>query len=1009
MINRAPPPTIGAFLYRSSAVYLAVLLIPIFWAIYFGISYSERNRALEDAKARVASVTQVFEENVESIFQDLDRSLLLLRLVYERDPEHFDLEFWTKSAALRSRNIVLFSIVGPDGYLRSSTDYHGPAVYLGDREHFAALASSDQDAMYIAAPVIGRITGVWSIKVARRLRAKDGGFGGVVVGSLDPSQIGQFFESAALGRKGSIVLRNSNHVILAARGISSPAIGRRILGGALETALQRAPSGFYWGDGRVDGIKRLIAYRTSNTVPLFLTTGLAEDEIFAGFLRQQRIYFAMAMLLTLILLSTVFWDVNRLIKLDSIRRTIEAMAVRFKSATENMSQGLSMFDGDARLVAYNSKYLQMYGLSADAVRLGCSLREFLELRRAAGTFREDIDEYIKDLDTQLDRNGRIEVTNRLADGRTIHIISCQKDDGGWVSTHEDITERKLAESHLGRVKNFLDTIIQNIPIAIVIKDPATRQILLVNRAYEEFHGFSREQLLGATVADLFPKDIAQIITNHDTDALNGHSHITTTEATVNTSARGRRLVTTNRIVVRDGAQAPEYLIAMVDDITERRSNEAKINQLAHYDPLTNLVNRTLFRDRLDEFLARMRRGQGQFAAILLDLDKFKPVNDTFGHQAGDALLKAVANRIRGAIRETDVAARLGGDEFALIVLPGQDDLEDGARQLAARLVEIVQAPYDIDGQKVVVGCSIGIALAPAHGERNDELLRNADLALYKAKNSGRNCFYLYNNALRAEADSRNALENDLREAIWREEFELFYQPVVASQTLQPVAVEALVRWRHPTKGLIEPRQFIGLAEDSGLIVQLGEWIVAKACHDAMKMPDGIKVAVNVSAVQFSKSNIVDTVIGALVDSQLPPERLELEITETVLLQESEQNIETLRQLQNLGLTIALDDFGVGYSSLSYLTSFPFDKVKIDRSFAAKVERPEAGAVITSIVQLAQTLGLVTCAEGIETPAQLGEIKTLGIELCQGYLLGAPAPLAELVLDRAVTAAEPKAA
>ncbi len=445
-------------------------------------------------------------------------------------------------------------------------------------------------------------------------------------------------------------------------------------------------------------------------------------------------------------------------------------------------------------------------------------------------------------------------------------------------------------------------------------------------------------------------------------------------------------------------ESPEFLISLIDDITDRRDDEAKIMRLARYDPLTGLVNRSLFREQLEELIARQRREGAQFAIFMVDLDRFKQVNDAYGHHVGDGLLKEVAKRVCDSIRDTDVAARLGGDEFALIVFGAREDLQGVCHTLAQRLVHVIGQPFDIEGKRVSIGCSVGIATYPAHGERSELLLRSADLALYKAKSAGRNCFCFYSEELKAEADRRNALENDLRQAIWREEFELFYQPVVSTVTGRIVAVEALLRWRHPILGLVPPDQFIPLAEESGLIVQLGDWALNAACRDAKLMRDDIKVAVNVSAVQFAKSNIVDSTMLALADADLAPERLEIEITETVLLRDSEQNLEALRQLQKLGVSIALDDFGVGYSSLSYLTSFPFDKVKIDRSFIARVERPEAGAVIDSIVHLAKTLKLVTCAEGIETDAQFANIRNLGIELCQGYFLGSPVPLAKLNLD-----------
>jgi diguanylate cyclase (GGDEF)-like protein len=480
-------------------------------------------------------------------------------------------------------------------------------------------------------------------------------------------------------------------------------------------------------------------------------------------------------------------------------------------------------------------------------------------------------------------------------------------------------------------------------------------------------------------------------------------------------AQGRSITTTS--VLADGRIVAAVKrpmegggwVGTFDDVTERRNSEAKIEHLAHYDAVTGLANRNLFKERIEECLARLRRSGTELAIFLLDFDKFKAVNDVLGHQAGDALLKAVGDRIKASIREVDVVARLGGDEFVVNILPGADALKDGAEKLAARLIDVIGAPYEIEGQRVVIGCSIGIALAPAHGDKRDELLRNADLALYESKKSGRNRFPFYDETLKAEANSRSSLENDLRAAIWREEFELFYQPVVAIETGHIKAVEALVRWRHPTKGLIAPGEFIALAEETGLIVKLGELIITKACHDAMKMPEGIKVAVNVSPVQFSKSNVVDTVLVALIGSHLPPERLELEITEGLLLTKSDENLETLHRLRNLGVAIALDDFGVGYSSLSYLTSFPFDKVKIDKLFIERLDRPETKAVVSLIVQLLRTLTLATVAEGIETKTQLAEIMALGIELGQGNLFHEPAPLADLDLTVIHSRCDAKAA
>jgi diguanylate cyclase (GGDEF)-like protein len=380
---------------------------------------------------------------------------------------------------------------------------------------------------------------------------------------------------------------------------------------------------------------------------------------------------------------------------------------------------------------------------------------------------------------------------------------------------------------------------------------------------------------------------------------------------------------------------------------------------------------------------------------MLDLDMFKSVNDSLGHQAGDILLAQVADRIKSTVREVDVACRLGGDEFAVIVLPGEGDFADGCALLAQRLIETIAAPVEIDGQSVVVGCSIGVALVPEHGRRINEVLRNADLALYKAKNDGRSCFRIYSERMIWDAERRHILEIDLRAAIWDDRLELHYQPVFDLQTGRVVSVEALARWNHKTKGMISPSEFIPVAEEAGLISDLANLLLVKACQDATRMPDDVTVAFNLSPVQFAKSDVIDATVFALADSGLPEGRLEFEITEGVLMKETERNIAALRALKNIGVSIALDDFGVGFSSLSYLTAFPFDKVKIDKSFIDKLDRPETVAVVDAIVRLAGSLQLAVVAEGIETEDQLARVRPLGIRLGQGFLFSTAVPFDRL--------------
>jgi len=380
---------------------------------------------------------------------------------------------------------------------------------------------------------------------------------------------------------------------------------------------------------------------------------------------------------------------------------------------------------------------------------------------------------------------------------------------------------------------------------------------------------------------------------------------------------------------------------------------------------------------------------------MLDLDRFKNVNDSLGHAAGDTLLREVANRLRSALRSTDMLARLGGDEFA-IIQDGCDDQRKGSVDLAARICKSIAEPFLLPGRRVEVGTSIGIAMVPEHGSEREQLLKKADLALYRSKAAGRNCFTVYDEAMSAELEARNTLEGDLRDAIARCQFEVHYQPFFDVQTGLRQGFEALVRWRHPARGLVPPDQFIPLAEETGLIVPLGEWVLRRACDDATSWPEGTKVAVNLSPVQFKQADLFEVIQSALRNSGLAPERLEIELTESVLLERAVEITPSCRSSKSIGISLALDDFGTGYSSLSCLTAFPFDKIKIDKSFVSNLTKlHKSSAIISSVVALASGLDMSVTAEGVETPEQLERLRTLGVNYAQGYLLGRPMPLGDL--------------
>ncbi len=439
-----------------------------------------------------------------------------------------------------------------------------------------------------------------------------------------------------------------------------------------------------------------------------------------------------------------------------------------------------------------------------------------------------------------------------------------------------------------------------------------------------------------------------------------------------------------QIVVR---KRPHNVIA-VRDQRERIRTEAQIRALAFSDTLTGLPNRAKFQAELDTQITSRRKGDGAFALMMIDLDRFKPVNDTLGHGVGDVVLKRTAARLRAAVRDYDVVARLGGDEFALLQVGVTT--EDEVRAVAARIIDLISRPFLINGHVVNIGASVGVALAPADGDTPEALLRNADLAAYHAKEAGRGTFRMFESGLDARMHERRRLEQDLRRAVACREFEVFYQPQMDAKSGSVTGAEALVRWRDPTRGLISPADFIPLAEETGLIANIGEWVLRTACAEAVKWPAHMTIAVNISPVQFRDVRLSDMVKSALASTGLAPNRLELEITEGVLMIDETRTLATLNELRSCGIRISMDDFGTGYSSLSYLRRFPFDKIKVDQSFVRQLPAdPESVAIVRAILTMGACLGLGTTVEGVETAEQLEFSAAEGCNQVQGYLLSRP--------------------
>ncbi len=530
----------------------------------------------------------------------------------------------------------------------------------------------------------------------------------------------------------------------------------------------------------------------------------------------------------------------------------------------------------------------------------------------------------------------------------------------------------------------------NNPMPMWVFDAETTQFLNVNDAAVQHYGYSRETFLQMQLRQIWPQDEwtshSQALQQVGDIYNSSHDwrHLKADGSEIHVLTFGRR-------VVLDGRDA--YLVAVVD-ITERRAAEARIAHMAHHDGLTNLPNRDFYQDRLRQALERAASGNRRVAVLCVDLDLFKNVNDSFGHPIGDRLLKQVAGRLKAEVRGDNIVARLGGDEFAIVMVSEVSPNE--VSDFADRLIGVLSERYDLDGLDVVIGASVGIAMSPGDGATSEELMRNADMALYRSKADGGGVHRFFEREMDRQAQKRRDMERDLRRAFAAGEFELHYQPLVDIAASRISGFESLLRWRHPEKGMISPVEFIPVAEDIGLIVALGEWVLREACAAAAKWPEDVKVAVNLSPVQFRSRNLVQAVISALAHSTLSPRRLELEITESVFLAETEANLAILHQLRELGVSISMDDFGTGYSSLSYLRSFPFDKIKIDRSFVKDlVERTDCVAIVRAISGLGRSLNITTTAEGVETTDQLDWLRAEGCNEVQGFLFGAAKPAAEV--------------
>jgi diguanylate cyclase (GGDEF)-like protein len=766
-----------------------------------------------------------------------------------------------------SADIAGVNIFDSNGMLINSSLSPLPVVNVADRSYFRAFKSGTASTPSLIELVQSRITGASTALIAREMTGSNGEFLGLVTRGISTASFEKFFASVALGDGAVISMLHRDGTLLARFPHADAMVGTNLSSGELFThILPRFPYGTMRLVSPVDGQDRLGSIRTLTDFPVVIIATTTVSTALADWRNQTRLLIGVAGLLVLVIAVMMVLIIRQLSRQYRLsQRGLAVEKQRLDTAINNMAQGLLMFDSSQRLIVSNRRYIEMFGGAPDIVKPGCTIHELLRHRKESGAFTGDVDEYCATLLNRMARGKAFQTIFDMPDGRSIQILYQPLAEGGWVTTMEDITER--------------------------------------------------------------------------------------------------------------------------------RRSEERITHLALYDALTDLPNRVLFREHLERELARIDVGQ-QLAVLYLGIDEFKSVTDSLGHRIGDELLKSVAVSLRGCVKATDFVARLGSDEFA-IMQTAVHDRED-VIDLVTRIYRAMRDPYECLGHQIMTDASIGIALARQPGVDPDQMLQNADLAMYSAKADGRRTWRFFEPEMDARVKERRVLEMDLRQAILDGGFEVQYQPIVDLRSNEVSGCEALLRWRHPERGMISPAEFIPVAEQTGLIHQLGEWVLKTACAEAATWPDNVKLAVNVSPVQFRSDTLALKVAAALAASGLSAGRLELEITEAVLIRDDEAALAILHQLRTLGVRIALDDFGTGYSSLSYLQRFPFDKIKIDRCFIEDIAEPGGSScIVQAVVSIATARQITTTAEGVETERQREILRRLGCTEMQGYLFSPARPAVEL--------------
>ncbi|HEU5016707.1 MAG TPA: EAL domain-containing protein [Pseudolabrys sp.] len=1105
-------------LVLTACTILVVVIIAASWVLLANLrseQIAKANRDLESVALLLAEQIDHGIESVESVQSNVisrvrklhvESSSELQRIMSGYDTHQ---RFKDRIAGLSHIDAIVLTDAG-DKLINFSRTWPAPPITSGrDR---AKVFRVSQGELYVDAPMRSPTNGTWVLPIVHKITSPDGKFIGALIGTIRLSYFERLFRSVARNHDRSIALLTADGNVIARFPRDDALRGHSFADSPIfKDVLSKRGYGTVQLVSPLTGKNLLVSGRKLSHHPLTVVITRRVDDVLAAWWSAALYIAGAAFAIALMVIAVAVLTARQIaFRVSSQNRRLDA-------ALNNMSQGLTMFDANARLIVCNDRFLEIFKLPRDAVKPGCSLADVLRQRMIHGTFNPetmgDPDAYAENVTTQIANGKPVPLTLELGDGRIIAIANRPMRGGGWVATHDDITEsrrqaasfqllfdrnplpmwvydldtmrflavneaavahygysraqfmamtafdlrspeehrqfrhyldtfngtdeteriwrhqradgttldvagyarqltyrghrasivavqditqRKLAEEELRRTKKFLDAIVENVPIPILVKDvpPAPQdagecRYSLVNRAAEEIFGVSRENMIGKTVAEFHPKERAPSILAHNNDVLNSDQPILMADHPLHSQTKGTRIASARSVAIRDDGGKPQHLLTVLQDMTERTRAEQRIARMAHYDSLTDLPNRATFNEAIEAAINKAAQNDEAFAVLSLDLDGFKDANDTYGHAIGDALLREVSRRLNAAA-DGAFLARIGGDEFSLIVTGRHQPAT--ATAVAERLLTALGDEISIEDRRISIGATIGGAVYPRDGADIQTLMINADIALYRAKAAVRGRLLFFESGMGDELHERRALQADLRMAMERGELSLHYQPqkTVAGEA---VGFEALLRWRCPKRGLVSPAAFIPIAEESGLIVAIDHWVLREACREAASWPEPLTVAVNISPMQFRTGDFPAFVHALLIESGLAPSRLELEITEGVLIDDLSRAIATLSRLKALGVRVALDDFGTGYSSLSYLHAFSFDKIKIDRSFIGDIENNRHSmAIVRAVIDLGHSLNIPILAEGVETTEQHAILLRTGCDEVQGYLTGRPLPI-----------------